>query len=580
MKKRNSKTKKIAHQPDRHARSKAGHAPAWKIVNLYDESERVFQIAFDFPTIALCQGRLVVGRNCIDRPTQILSELHLKGAALPAEKAEALEFVSKLLAGLDKTVFTNPARTGWRDNGRTFVLPQRILGENTERLIVNAELADENRIGPKSGKLATWKTQVGKPAGQSTFMSFAIMAGLAGPLAESAQLSELAIFNFAGKSGAGKTTALKVAASVSGLPHKPLTWFSSERGLDELAAAHNDLLLILDDTDKIRDPKKTVFDFVDSATHSLTGGQSKNYGKLAKSSGLLSDLAWTCLILSTSPYSIERATGLSGKKRNDGDRVRFMDIPVPHPDEGGVFDHVKAEPEKRKKICEELAEAIETGMGAHYGVLLPAWIKFLMRKDRSARVRKLINKFVAKVAAGGNSYDRRYAKKFGLVYAAGKIAVEEKLLPWPDSLPLKVASKCYRLARAEIIDPDAQINDLIRKLASLSKDPMRFPRISHSGDNKTKVSVDRFGVRFKDNGFDVIAMDRDRLCEFTGPGLSARSIGEALDTRGLLAPGTEGNRTSQIRHRFPLGSERPYVYKIIIKKLIEVAGQTESRRTD
>jgi hypothetical protein len=60
---------------------------------------------------------------------------------------------------------------------------------------------------------------------------------------------------------------------------------------------------------------------------------------------------------------------------------------------------------------------------------------------------QLVDKFVHHVGAGGHGCEVRFAQKFGVVYAAMKMGIDAGLLPWPKSLPQKVATKCYRRAR-------------------------------------------------------------------------------------------------------------------------------------
>lgn len=63
-------------------------------------------------------------------------------------------------------------------------------------------------------------------------------------------------FHLRGSSSTGKTTALRVAASVYGEPHRYVrTWRATSNGLEGIAAVHNDGLLILDELHQC-DPKE------------------------------------------------------------------------------------------------------------------------------------------------------------------------------------------------------------------------------------------------------------------------------------------------------------------------------------
>jgi hypothetical protein len=45
--------------------------------------------------------------------------------------------------------------------------------------------------------------------------------------------------------------------------------------------------------------------------------------------------------------------------------------------------------------------------------------------------------------AENDGWQKRYAQKFGLIYAAMELGVNLGLLPWSEVLPLKVATKCF-----------------------------------------------------------------------------------------------------------------------------------------
>ena len=84
---------------------------------------------------------------------------------------------------------------------------------------------------------------------------FALSVAFAGPLANVAG-EDSGGFHIRGGTSIGKSTALKVAASVWGDPVAyPRLWRATANGLEGLAALHNDGLLILDELSQI-DPKE------------------------------------------------------------------------------------------------------------------------------------------------------------------------------------------------------------------------------------------------------------------------------------------------------------------------------------
>ena len=81
----------------------------------------------------------------------------------------------------------------------------------------------------------------------------------------------------------------------------------------------------------------------------------------------------------------------------------------------------------------------------------------MLSTDFSPQIVKAVNEFVRHVGAENDGWQKRYAQKFGLIYAAMKLGVNLGLLPWSEELPLKVATKCYRKARKGAMS-EAEVN--------------------------------------------------------------------------------------------------------------------------
>jgi hypothetical protein len=91
---------------------------------------------------------------------------------------------------------------------------------------------------------------------------------------------------------------------------------------------------------------------------------------------------------------------------------------------------------------------IESKIGTHFGHLFPAWMELLLTEDRSQQLIALCDHFERQMETSGSGYDERYARKFGVLYASGRLAVENGLLPWPLDWPMKAIQRCYRNALA------------------------------------------------------------------------------------------------------------------------------------
>lgn len=103
-------------------------------------------------------------------------------------------------------------RIGW--HGRAFVLPKDTIGDQAERIVFQTDNAVENTFRVK-GTPAQWRERVGALCAGNSRLVFAVSCAFAGPLLRPAGM-ESGGFHFRGDSSSGKTTALKLAASVYG----------------------------------------------------------------------------------------------------------------------------------------------------------------------------------------------------------------------------------------------------------------------------------------------------------------------------------------------------------------------------
>jgi len=105
-------------------------------------------------------------------------------------------------------------KTGW--HGRAFVLPHETVGGDGERIVFQTDSAMENTFRVR-GTLEQWRERVAALCAGNSRLVFAVACAFAGPLLRPAGV-ESGGFHLRGDSSSGKTTALKVAASVWGGP--------------------------------------------------------------------------------------------------------------------------------------------------------------------------------------------------------------------------------------------------------------------------------------------------------------------------------------------------------------------------
>ncbi len=134
-------------------------------------------------------------------------------------------------------------RIGW--HGRAFVLPHETIGDDAERIVFQSESQMENTFRVKRDA-ADWRDRIGALCVGNSRLVFAVACAFAGPLLRPAGM-ESGGFHIRGDSSSGKTTALRLAASVYGGPSYMQRWRTTDNALEAIAAQHCDSLLILDE---------------------------------------------------------------------------------------------------------------------------------------------------------------------------------------------------------------------------------------------------------------------------------------------------------------------------------------------
>ena len=240
----------------------------------------------------------------------------------------------------------------------------------------------------------------------STYLAFGLGVALAAPLPTYlklyrdendeviAFLTETAVFNLSGESSSGKSSVCLAAISLGGSPERAGTLDFSPRGLAELASDSNDLALVLDDTEKAEDGPGVLVRALKGVIHTVPGGRSKIISRGADQSRF-PQLRWSTFGLSSSPRPIAQIAAENHWEMSPGDKVRLFDISVPGPAKGGIFDRIDGTAAVRAKRSVKLIAKLERGYANHHGRIIPQWVLYLMRKDRSKRIVELTDELMS-----------------------------------------------------------------------------------------------------------------------------------------------------------------------------------------
>jgi putative DNA primase/helicase len=320
-------------------------------------------------------------------------------------------------------------RVGW--HGRAFVLPRETIGDSAERIVFQSESPIENTFRTK-GTPEQWRDRVGALCAGNSRLAFAVACAFAGPLMRPAGM-ESGGFHYRGDSSSGKTTALKLAASVWGGASYLQRWRSTDNALEATAAQHSDGLLILDELAQV-DPKTAG-----ECAYMLANEQGK--ARATRGGSPRARQSWRLLFLSAGELGLADHMAEGQKRTRTGQEVRMVDIPA---DAGlglGAFENLHGH-----DGGSNFSRYVTGHAGSVYGAPGRAWLEWLTTHADTlkASIREastaLVNEMVPYAASG---QVERVGARFALVGAAGELATLAGLTGWPVGESERAALACF-----------------------------------------------------------------------------------------------------------------------------------------
>lgn len=326
------------------------------------------------------------------------------------------------------------ARTGWHESehGRVFVLPDRAIGKVDEVwLFEDGAAAADYRA---RGTLDEWRQEVAALCLDNSRLTFAVCLAFAAPLLDLVG-GESGGIHYSGESGDGKTTALRVAASVCGGPEYMKQWRASDNSMEYLALQHCDALLAMDELAQIN--AKVLGDTI----YMLGNANGKNRARAQ--GGLRETAKFRILFLSTGEVGMAAHVASVGMATTAGMEGRMAEIPARVCDNPpGIYEalHGEASP---KALSQRLAHAVKK----HHGTAFPAFLAELVKRDTDEiretllKARKLFAERYLTHEAGNQVL--RVADRCALVGAAGELATRWGITGWPAGAAMKQAGTCF-----------------------------------------------------------------------------------------------------------------------------------------
>ncbi len=376
-------------------------------------------------------------------------------------------------------------RIGWH-NARAFVLPRETIGDDAERIVFQSDNAVENTFRSK-GTTDQWRERVGALCVGNSRLVFAVACAFAGPLLRPAGM-ESGGFHYRGDSSSGKTTALKLAASVYGGANFLQRWRSTDNALEAIATQSSDCLLVLDELAQI-EPK-----VAGECAYMLANEQGK--ARATRTGTPRPRQAWRLLFLSAGELGLADHMAEGMKRTRTGQEVRMADIPADAGVGLGAFENLHG-----REGGSDFAKHITHQAQAVYGATGRAWLVWLcahadtlkasIREASTALARQIIPE-----AASGQV--ERVGARFALVGAAGELATAAGMTGWPAGESERAARACFNAwlaarggtGNGEVV---AMLRAVRRFLETHGEG--RFAMWHRSADDHAPKTLQRAGVR-------------------------------------------------------------------------------------
>lgn len=449
--------------------SKSNHL--WRFNECVDANGKTAKLVIHHLTRGkLAPHPLILELSECQRPKVVMDKLLDRGADIDPDIDDKLLAQKIKRNALQNGIYFSKAGL----HGDMFIANGKAYGNVPDNWVLDPSLIEHlAKQYEQKGELEDWLEHVAELAEKSDFVMLSIMMAFAAPLQGIVfqETSEGALFNLAGGSSRGKTTAMMAAQSVMGKGSKLAVFDQTPRRLAEHAAASSDTLILYDDSDRANSKRSFAKGFVEM-THMLTSGQAKQYSGAVKEQ--FPDLTWSFMALIGSRTTIEELSSEHGHQREDHERVRAIDLIVPVPEEGGIWTDIDDDDDPRA-----LSDELKVNSSEFYGTAFPEWLNHIIGNTQVVDDAKdLVDWYLLEFGIAKNDHlGHRVAKKFGLIFAAGILAMEHELLPWDRESILSVSTRMHRNSLLTLHSKQALVEKGLDQLRMLAKDHIADDKI-------------------------------------------------------------------------------------------------------
>ena len=302
-------------------------------------------------------------------------------------------------------------RTGWV-NDTEYTCPSFIISDQNNKEVFSLA-GNTNDYGfTQKGTLEQWQG-ICRLCEGNNILTFGLCIGLSAPLLRFFPTLGTTIINLVGKTSIGKTTALRVAASIWGNDKFIRQWRSTGNAHEGTAEFYNDALMVLDELGQVdgKEASPIIYMF----------GNEKGKGRCTADATLKEIKEWKLFILSSGEIGISDKIEESGKKVKGGILVRCIDIDAQATEDLGVFNTLHGH-----NSGAELSNYLKVQASEYYGTAAEAFIRRLV-EDNLDTVREIYasarQRLFDEFGLHESDYPvQRVAEIFALYVTAGTLA--------------------------------------------------------------------------------------------------------------------------------------------------------------
>lgn len=435
------------------------------------------------------------------------------------------------------------SRTGWHKHNTCYTLPNKTFPEQ-EKVYCKQPFLTEQGYGTK-GSLEEWQNAIAKPCEGNTRLLFALAAAFA-PVIMPFTQEESGGFNLVGPSSIGKSTALKVAASVWGSPSYVQSWKSTSNALEAIATVHNHTLLPLDELGQLEAKAVTAIAYM------LANGKGK--GRMHAGTSLTSQNQWQMLFLSSGEIGLSDKIKESGARVFAGVKNRIVDIEADTGSPYRLLDTIHHY-DSSYRFIEDLQEACHQYYGTPIQVFINEAVK--RKEQMPSLMRTIIRDFVAEyVPADADGQVKRVAHRFALVGVAGECAARWGILPYPKGfVGVAVAQMLEEWLKARGHHQADESQALIEQVRAYieTHNLSRFVDVDHAALSRPEVHAG-YKRKTSTGAYEFYVFPQQFRHHLT-KGYNTTQACEILEKAGLLV---KQNDRFQVSQRLPIGQKRIY----------------------